>query len=53
MISIRKLLTNINLKWINKSIRLKGKGGDENMSCGMKHPKAKKATKKAKSKKKK
>jgi hypothetical protein len=53
MISKRKTLTNIILKLINKSIQLKGRGGDENMSCGMKHPKAKKATKKAKPKKKK
>jgi hypothetical protein len=53
VIFIRKLLTNINLKEINKSISSRAKGGEKNMSCGMKHPKAKKSTKKAKPKKKK
>jgi hypothetical protein len=52
---IRKLLTNIKLKGINKSIYkyMKSKGGEKIMSCGMKHPKPKKTTKKAASKKKK
>jgi hypothetical protein len=48
-----KLLTNANLREINRVIFQGVKGGDKNMSCGMKHPKAKKATKKAKPKKKK
>jgi hypothetical protein len=55
---IRKCLTNTNLKEINKSIASKGNGGDGPMACGtksygMKNPKAKKATKKTKPKKKK
>ena len=49
--SSRKSLTNIKLKGINKSIH-KGKGGERRMACGMKHPKAKKATKKTSKKKK-
>jgi hypothetical protein len=48
-------LTNIKLKGINKSIYkyMKSNGGEKIMSCGMKHPKPKKTTKKAASKKKK
>jgi hypothetical protein len=45
-------LTNIKLKGINKSISKKDKGGEKIMTCGMKHPKAKKTTKKATKKKK-
>ncbi len=48
----RKFLTNIKLKGINKSIHKRHKGGGKNMACGMKHPKAKKTTKKATKKKK-
>jgi hypothetical protein len=43
-------LTNIKLKGINKSI-YKKRGGGKTMACGMKHPKAKKTTKKATKKK--
>jgi len=50
--STRKFLTNIKLKGINKSIRKRDRGGEKVMACGMKHPKAKKATKKATKKKK-
>ncbi|NWF92516.1 MAG: hypothetical protein HXY46_06335 [Syntrophaceae bacterium] len=50
--SLRKILTNIKLKAINKSIWIRRIGGERDMACGMKHPKAKKATKKATSKKK-
>jgi hypothetical protein len=45
-------LTNIKLKGINKSIYKKDEGGEKIVACGMKHPKAKKATKKATKKKK-
>jgi hypothetical protein len=45
-------LTNIKLKGINKSIYKKDEGGEKIMACGMKHPKAKKTTKKATKKKK-
>jgi hypothetical protein len=48
--SLRKFLTNIKLKGINKSIE-KNEGDEKIMSCGMKHPKAKKTTKKATKKK--
>jgi len=48
----KKLLTNIKLKGINKSIYKKDDGGEKVMACGMKHPKAKKATKKTSKKKK-
>jgi len=57
VISPRKVLTNLNLKEITNQYLKKGNGGDEPMacgtkSCGMKNPKAKKTTKKAKPKKK-
>jgi hypothetical protein len=52
---VKKFLTNIKLKGINKLIHIymNKEGGWKIMSCGMKHPKPKKTTKKATSKKKK